>query len=268
VTRARRNRFHDIGADERIGRAKVRAQKLVVHIATLFLMHESNATVIYSNKLSEQIPRSYAAHAFNQFQRSMHLFEIVRLCALWDPPGTDRESIPTIIELFNEPALIALIADDTHDFFANEVQPADRDASIDPGDAAAAKAWWTKDRSIFAQEAAQQVRERLTFAVDKAAEVQTSPRLKTLMDFRHASIAHNLTLPEPDMNTETAIAGVRYGDESALLEDTVAVANALHHGLNRTAFDWDGSRDIARRNAAALWTNCTFDIPARRPRSS
>jgi hypothetical protein len=32
----------------------------------LFLMHESNAMVIYSQKLSEQIPRSYAAHAFDQ----------------------------------------------------------------------------------------------------------------------------------------------------------------------------------------------------------
>ena len=86
-------------------------------------MHESNAVVIYSRKLTEQIPRSYAAHAFNQVQRSMHLFEIIRLCALWDPPGTDRESIPTIVELFNEPALIEQIARETHDFYATEVQP-------------------------------------------------------------------------------------------------------------------------------------------------
>ena len=87
------------------------------------------------------------------------------------------------------------------------------------------------------------------------------------MDFRHASIAHNLTLAEPDIESEATVASVHYGDETALLEDTVAVANALHHGLNRTSFDWSGSRAIARKNAEALWNNCTFDIPARPRRS-
>jgi AbiU2 len=187
MTRARTNRFRDIAPDERIGRARVRAQKLVVHIATLFLMHESNALVIYSSKLSEQIPRSYAAHAFNQFQRSMHLFEIVRLCALWDPPGDDRESIPTIIELFNEPALMEQIAGDTHDFFAHEAQPVDADASTESDVAAAGKAWWKTDRSIFAQEAAQQVRRQLAFA-DNADE--------RFVGLRRLVLGHLLALAE------------------------------------------------------------------------
>ena len=67
-------------------------------------MHELNAVVIYSQKLSEQIPRSYAAHAFNQFQRSMHLFELVRLCAMWDGPGDDRESIPISLPCLTNPS--------------------------------------------------------------------------------------------------------------------------------------------------------------------
>jgi hypothetical protein len=261
------NRFRNVASDERIARAKARAQKLVDHIAPLFLMHESNAIVIYSQKLTQQIPPSYAAHAYNQFQRSMHLFEIIRLCALWDPLGTDRESIPTIVELFNEPELIEQIAREMHDIYANEPQPHDPDASQDPDDIAASKAWWEKDRSIFAQVAAQQVHEKLAFAAAKAAEIQASPRLKTLRDFRDASIAHNLTLPEPDLATEAPVTGVRYGDETELLEETIAVADALHHGLNRTSFDWRGARAIASRNAAALWDNCTFTIPARRPKS-
>jgi hypothetical protein len=94
VSGGRKNSFQNQAPDERIAQARTRAQKLVDHIATLFLMHEANAVVIYSQTLADQIPRSCAAHAFNQFQRSMHLFEIVRLCALWDPPGSDRESIP------------------------------------------------------------------------------------------------------------------------------------------------------------------------------
>jgi hypothetical protein len=42
-------------------------------------MHEPNTLVIYSPEMSAQIPHSFAAPAFNQFQRSMHLFEIIRL---------------------------------------------------------------------------------------------------------------------------------------------------------------------------------------------
>jgi hypothetical protein len=38
-------------------------------------------------------------------------------------------------------------------------------------------------------------------AESEADKIQASPRLTALMDFRHAYIAHNLTLPEPDMKT-------------------------------------------------------------------
>jgi hypothetical protein len=249
-----------LSADERIRQAKDRADKLVGHTATLFLMHEANALVVYSPKLSGQIPRSHAAHAFNQFQRSMHLFEIIRLCALWDPPGTDRESIPTIVELFNEPALVDQIARDRHDRYANQ-EPAD--LGSDPEFAAAYRETWKADRIAAAQEAEQRLRQRLGFVAEKAAKIATSPRLKAIRDFRDAYIAHNLTLPEPDMASEENVSRVRYGDETALLKNTVAVANALHSGLNDTSFAWDESRQMARRNAAALWENCAFNVPGR-----
>jgi hypothetical protein len=252
-----------LSGGERITRAKERADKLIDHIATLFLMHEANALVVYSPTLAGQIPRSYAAHAFNQFQRSMHLFEIVRLCALWDPPELDRESIPTIIELFNEPALVDQIAREQRDRYANEAEPADLDETNDPQLAAALKASWKKDRSAFAQKTERQVRQQLTFAAKKAAKVRSSLRLRAMRKFRNAYIAHNLTLPEPNMKTEEKVSSVRYGDETALLADTVAVADALHCGLNGTSFDWEESKAIARKNASALWGNCSFNIPSR-----
>ncbi len=93
------------------------------------------------------------------------------------------------------------------------------------------------------------------------AKIRESDRLKALGDFRDANIAHNLDVPEPDIGTKTSVHRLKYGDEASLLKDTVAVADALHHGLNRTAFDWEGSQEIARKNARALWNRCTFDIP-------
>ena len=44
---------------------------LVDHLIELVAMHEANAVVLYSDKLSAQIPRSYAANAFRRFQTSM-----------------------------------------------------------------------------------------------------------------------------------------------------------------------------------------------------
>jgi hypothetical protein len=165
--------------------------------------------------------------------------------------------------LFYDPELVEQIARDTHDRYSNESEPVDPDASSNPHHVAARKAWRKKDRSAFAQDAEQQVRQQLAFAADKAAEVLASSRLKAMRKFRDAYIAHNLALPEPDMKTEEKVAPLRYGEERALLEDTVAVADALHCGLNGTSFDWEGSKQIARGNAAALWDNCAFDVPSR-----
>jgi hypothetical protein len=249
--------FRNCSASERLALAKTRADKLVDHIAALFLMHEANAVIIYSQQLSDQIPRSRAAHAFNQFRRSMHLFEIIRLCAIWDKPREDRESIPTIIASFNEPELIDQLAQETHALYVNE-EPPDEFPRADNVQRTSNKSWWTQDREAFGKQAEEIIRERLLFAINKADEIQKSPRLKALMDLRHAYIAHNLDLP--DMKTDATVADLKYGDESSVFEETITVADALHHGLNRTGFDWEGSRKIAQINARALWESCTFQI--------
>lgn len=254
----RKSRFSFLPSFERLVVAKARADKLVHHLVPLFLMHESNAVVIYSQKLSKQIPRSYAAHAFNQFQRSMHLFELVRLCAMWDGPGDYRESIPTIIALFNEPELIDQLVADAHTFHANEMPP-------DTVGAESAGKWWKGDRKAFADVVAATIREKLSFAVSKAEEVLATPQLKALMDFRHSYIAHNLDIPEPPGDAEGSVEKLKYSTETVILDATVAVADALHHGLNRTGFDWKGTRAMARRNAQALWNHCTFEIPDQPP---
>jgi hypothetical protein len=129
-------------------------------------MHGPNTLVIHSPKMSAQIPRSFAARL--QPVPAQHAsFRDHPLGRAWDPSDTDRESIPTIVELFNEPALVEQIARETHDLYANEAQPADPDASSDPEDVATRKAWWTKDWTMFAEQAAQQVRQQLAFAADR-----------------------------------------------------------------------------------------------------
>ena len=71
-----------LSVDDLLALAKGRTGRLVDHLNASILMHETNATAVYSPLLSDQIPTSHAAQAFNQFQRTMHLFATLRLCAL------------------------------------------------------------------------------------------------------------------------------------------------------------------------------------------
>src|SRR5262245_56153429 len=71
-------KFDNLSKAERIGHAKTKMEKVLDHFMYLLELHENNAIIVYSNALSSQIPHSFAANAFNVFQRGMHQFEIVR----------------------------------------------------------------------------------------------------------------------------------------------------------------------------------------------
>ena len=77
--------------------------RVLDHFLYVLELHANNRFVVYSPVLAAQIPTSLAAHAFKVFQRGMHQIEIVRLCALWDSADPDKENIPTVIELIDEP---------------------------------------------------------------------------------------------------------------------------------------------------------------------
>ena len=87
-----------LSTSERIAAAKQKTARVVDHLQYLLELHENNAIVVYSPTLSAQIPRSHAANAFNVFQRAMHQFEIVRLCALWDSADPEKDSSATKFE--------------------------------------------------------------------------------------------------------------------------------------------------------------------------
>jgi hypothetical protein len=260
-------KFPDNLSDEqRLASAKGRTDRLVDHVTALFGLHEANALIIYSPMLSSQIPRSYAAHAFNAFQQSMHLYELVRLCAIWDKPGTDRESIPTILALLGRSEIIEKLVQDTYRSYASDAMPHDLRPTDDPDIEAAKAAWWERYRVERAEEQAQKVRDWIATAQEKADAIIASPALKSLRGFRDAYVAHNLTPSETPPNMQDEVRPVRYGDETPILDATVEIVDALHLALNGTSFDWEGARGIAANNARDLWNGCRFEIrnPMRR----
>lgn len=239
----------------RLRLAKTRTEKLVGHVLALFQMHEANAIALYSSTLVDQIPRSYAARAFRQFQQSMYLHELVRLAAIWDGIGTDRQSVPTIVHLYNDPAIVDQRVEAQHAYFAAMAPP----QFDDPAMAWAAEAW-EAERRRRADEEAGRVRTALEKAATRCQEVRASAELAALIDLRNRAIAHNLD-DDDETQTEGEANVWRYGVERTILEWTVEVVDHLHFGLTGASFHWDGSRDQAKRNAERLWGACTFDIP-------
>ena len=82
--------FNNLSDKECIALAKAKMDRVLDHFLYVLELHENNKFITYSPILVRQIPRSYAANAFNVFQRAMLQIEIVRLCALWDVLDAER----------------------------------------------------------------------------------------------------------------------------------------------------------------------------------
>ena len=98
---------------ERIELAKTKMEKVLDHFLYVVELHANNSFVVHLSTLASRIPVSYAANAFNVFQRSMYQIAIVRLCAIWDRAGADRESIPTVVDLIDSADVIEMLAEET-----------------------------------------------------------------------------------------------------------------------------------------------------------
>lgn len=239
---------------DRVSLAKERTSKVVRHLRAVIEMHEANAIVVYSPTLADQIPKSHAAHAFNQFQNSMLFFEIVRLCALWDGVDRHKENIPTIIELIDDNDVQGALAEETREHLLGLGPPRLYDV------AANQEIKVTLDRLShrFADQQAAKTLECLADATAKARSVTTSPRLQSVLNMRHKHLAHSLSATH--LERKEYVTTMRCGDESWLLEETIAVVDGLSVGINGAAFPWEEARLNARRNAKALWNFCTFKV--------
>jgi hypothetical protein len=240
----------------RINEAKRATKRVVDHAVDLLWINESNAVTLYSDVLAKQIPRSYAAHAFNVFRKSMHQIEIVRLCALWDPPKIERETIPTIIELIDHLEVLARLADAVR----AQYPPVTANQVAEGSDAEVINFYHAKLGNERSQEALVELRT----AIDHARELQKSERLKAIRTLRNFHVAHNLTREAKDKLG--AVEPMKLGDEKIILGETLSILKSLYSGVNGIGFSFEASRKIDRKCAEALWNRCTFTIEPERSR--
>jgi hypothetical protein len=250
--------FENLGSPTRIDLARAKMTRVLGHFLYLLELHANNRHAVYSPLLSSQIPQSFAANAFNVFQRSMHQFEIVRLCALWDAADVDKENIPTVIGLIDDDTIIDMLADETHKHWVNEAM-ALLNPSVEPTLNAAELDAVKQSELAFANEQAEKARRELRRAIDNADAVLSSPRLASIMNMRDKHLAHSLERSRREKHGP--IVPMKYGDENAVLELSVPIVEQLYCWVNGKSFSIEEARRIDEKNAASLWQGCKFDEP-------
>ncbi|WP_068027073.1 AbiU2 domain-containing protein [Rhodoplanes sp. Z2-YC6860] len=250
--------FEKLSVPERISAAKEKTQRVVDHVHYLLELHENNAIVLYSPTLSQQIPKSFAANAFNVFQQGMHQFEIVRLCALWDTAGAEKENIPSIIELIDDHDVIEALAEEMASFWRGQgtgILNPPEDAEL----ANLERMAIARSNEQFGQEQAHKARASLRQAIADTHAILASQRHASIMNLRDKHLAHSLTETRRERKVGP-LPPVKYGDESEMLTVTLPIVEAVHCWVNGTSLSFDESREIDRKNAKALWEACIFNV--------
>jgi len=231
----------DLTRPERIRLAKAKMKKVIDHFLYVIELHANNSFVVFSPVLASQIPRSYAANAFNVFQLSMRQIEIVRLCAIWDGVDVDKENIPTVVKLIDDDEIIEMLAEETRRHWVPNPSKAPDIAAIE---------------LQFADEQGSKARAELRQAIGDARAVLSSPRLASIMNIRDKHLAHSLETTRREKNGP--VQPMKYGDETELLNESISIVERLYCWVNGTSFSIEDSQKIDQKNAEALWTGCKF----------
>lgn len=246
--------FSGLTTADRVDRAKEKTSKLVDNMRHWIALRECRLG-LFQAKVHLQIPRSYAANAFNLMTEALFRSEVVRLCTFWDKPSLDRESIPTVIALVADKEVRRMLAREAYDAFAQS------EPSI-LGDHGAEE---TKVlQQILAADAKDQGRyecksclSNLQSAKLKASGVLDSAEFRGLLAIRDHQIAHSL---KPSQTASDVMKDVRYGHEAVILDKTLAIVQSLHLAINSGNFDFEERKSYAARDAAELWANCSFSF--------
>ena len=164
---------------------------MVDELIRLIALHENNALIFYSPLLTDQIPESFAANAFNVVQESVHRYEIVRLCTFWDGLDLEKSNVPTVIELVDDLLVVNQVVKETKDAWGRigtSLLNPDPDPAVQANIEAALRAHEEDCSKKQAAEAGARLRQ----AISAARSTIGSPKLTSVMNLRNKSLAHRL----------------------------------------------------------------------------
>ncbi len=251
-----------MSTDERVALAKEKTDRLVGRTRNLLRQRASNEIVMYSDAISKQVGRSYAAHAYESLKRTMFEHELVSLCALWDSARNekavrDRDSVPAVVRLIDDDFVVRALMSEYYDQNSGLPElPSEPD--WDDATRRLINAQRASNRVKFAEEQATKVQQRLARALDMARKVVTGDMLKSVKHHRDHTIAHVLSNSLTTLRQPERVA--KYGDEAVLFDRTSEIVGLLHLSVNYVEVDWPDSRRIEERYAKAFWHGVTINV--------
>ncbi len=244
--------------DERLTQAQqsLNGVNKVAHF--LNSLHATNQIVVYSDVLSRQVGRSYAANAYNTFMRALQEIELVRLCSLWDKGERDAFSIPTVIDLIDSDEVIGCIgrlAGETRRYVPDPERPL--------GETEEDRELYRKALIRMGERQERHERRRMCVitrrTIQKARKIAGSEMLTNVINFRNKYIAHatGLTRRERDEGNGP-LPLPKFGDETELLAKTLKIIESLDLCVRDMAFKWKDTQETDKRNAEYLWHGVTI----------
>jgi hypothetical protein len=258
LRKKRKSWFEKLTHKQRIELARSKMKRVVDHFLYLIELHANNSYVVYSPALSSQIPTSFAANAFNVFQRSMYHFEIVRLCAMWDGTDPQKENIPTVVDLIANDAIIEMLAEDAGRPWAGGSGGSFINLPDDPEHREAIARAIKQTDAQFAAQVTARAKLQLTEVISDVRSILSSTQLESVMNLRHKHLAHSLT--ETRREKDGPIQPMKVGDETDLINRSISIIEKLYCWVNGTSFQISESQRIDQENAAALWKGCKFTV--------
>ncbi|THD82410.1 hypothetical protein E7811_15310 [Aliigemmobacter aestuarii] len=253
---------NNLTSEQRLGLAREKVKALIGQLDELIAVKWTNKHIIYSKTLSNLIPKSYAANAFNQLQNSLHKYAIIRTMAIWDSPAKDRNSVPTVKSLLDHPDVQKLLLTEIFKYHSTLAQPNTTTRFPIPTELnALLSERWKIERVEIAKQAVAVAKRELRSALRATQCVERSGTYESVTRFRHQRIAHNLSSISKEAS-ELGLPKLRYGDENKLLSIGARIIVCLHRSVNESDFAFQMLDKNWKNCTAELWDNCTFSIPS------
>lgn len=253
------NPANSLSTQERIDLAKDRISKVSQHVLDCIAIHETNRIVLYTDKLSSQVSKTYASHAFIVMRESLFRFELIRLCAIWHSDNThDPESIGTLVHLLDDHDVILQLARTCCGDWASDL-PVLLNSDLDVALRNQVHEQIVQSQNVFGRQQGIKAARTLRHSINKCKEILASPELDAMKHMRDKHFAHSMNRTRREAKPDP-ISPMKYGQENELLEKTVSIVEDLHWTTTGGSFDFHGSQKMRLKHAEELWNNCVFTV--------
>lgn len=95
--------------EKRLELAQDKTRRLLDFAISNMVSYANSQHLVYSDTISKQIPKSYAANAFKALQHDLMQFQVIKVCRVWENLDLDGYNFKTIEYLIDDLAVKRLI---------------------------------------------------------------------------------------------------------------------------------------------------------------